>query len=169
MACNRRRYSLAFMSDLVVIARKSPWIVGAASICVIVLAFGFTLLSVHDGFDVSSRPWAANRLWLWYAAAYLASPLIVIFILAQLVNLARCGFICIAAEGDSLRVVALRVRHISISALKAVEVKGGMLLLTLDSGKQVDIGRLGLVGGTSVVVERLRQLKPEIVLLSGQS
>jgi hypothetical protein len=169
LAQNKLGYSLAGMSEPIVIARKSPWIVGAASLCAIAIALGFTLFSVHDGFDISSRSWAANRLWLWYAAAYLASPLMVIFVLAHFVNLARRGFVCIAAEGDCLTVVALPVRHISISALKAVEVKGGMLLLTLDSGKQVYIGRLGLVGDTKVVIERLRQLKPEIALLSGQS
>lgn len=145
-----------------VIARKSPWVIGAASFCAVAAAMGFTLFSVHNGFDTSSRPWMANRLWLWITAAYVASPLLVIFVLIHFLSLARHRFVCIAAEGDRLMIVALPTRSISFSALKAVEVKGGMLLLTLNGGEQIGIGRLGLMGGTNAVVERLRQLKPEL-------
>jgi len=162
-------YSLVVMSNPNVIARKSPWVVGSISLLMIALAVGFTLYSVHDGFDISSRPWMANRLWLWFAAAYLASPMLVLFVLTHFANLARQGFVCIAVEGDSLTIAALPMRSVPISALKVVEVKGGVILLTLDGGKQIDIPRLGLIGGTAAVVERLLQLKPELVLSSSQS
>lgn len=155
------------MSSSTVIAKKSPWVVGSASAFMIAVAIGFTFFSVHDGFDISSRPWMANRLWLWIIAAYVASPILVIFVLAHLANLARRRFVCISVEGDHLAVAALCTKSVPISALKAVEVKRGMLLFTLDSGKQIDIGRLGLIGGTEAVIERLLQVKPGL-LRSGQ-
>ena len=148
------------MSNSTVIARKSPWAVGLASFCMIAVALGFTLVSVHEGFDISSRPWMAHRLWIWFAAAYVASPLLVIFVLAHFASLVRQRFACIAVEGDRLIVAGLSIRSVPISALKSVEIRGGMLLLTLDGGKQIGIGRLGIVGGTEAVLERLIQLKP---------
>ena len=151
------------MSGLTVIAKKSPWVVGSTSLCAIAAAVGFTLFSMHDGFDVSSRPWIASRVWLWVAAAYVASPLFVTFVVAHFANLARRRFVCIAAEGDRLTVAALSIRSFPISALNAVEVKRGMLLLKLDSGKQIDVGVLGLIGETKAVLERLLQIKPDLI------
>lgn len=148
------------MNDLVVIARKSPWIVGAVSLCMIAAAVSFTVFSVHNGFDTSSRPWMAKRLWLWITAAYVACPLLVIFVLTHFLILVRYGFVCIALKGDRLVVAALPVRDVPFSSLKSVETKGGMLLLVLDRGKPIDVGRLGFIGGTQAVIERLNQLKP---------
>ncbi len=109
-----------------------------------------------------------NRLWLWIAAAYLVSPLLIIFVLTHWVILARREFVCIASEGDRLVISALPARSILLSALEAVEAKGGLLLLTLDSGQQIGVGRWGLIGGTDAVIERLRRLKPGLEPESGQ-
>ncbi|WP_184720663.1 hypothetical protein [Caulobacter sp.] len=156
------------MTAPIVIARKSPWVVGIASVCAVAAAIAFTHFSMQTGFDTSSRPWMTNRLWLWIAAAYLVSPLLIIFVLTHWVILARREFVCIASEGDRLVISALPARSILLSALEAVEAKGGLLLLTLDSGQQIGVGRWGLIGGTDAVIERLRRLKPGLEPESGQ-
>lgn len=157
------KYKPGLVMSSTVIAKKSPWAVSLASVCAIAVAIGFTVSSVHAGFDVTSRPWMAKRLWTWVAVAYIACPMLVVFVLTHFANLARRGFVCIAVEGDCLTVTALSTKSVPISALKAIEVKRGLLLLTLESGKQIDVGCFGLIGGVEAVIERLMQLKPGLL------
>lgn len=149
-------------SEVTPIAKRDPGINALVSLLIAGIALAFTVLSIRDGFDVTARPWAEKRLWAWWLAAYAGTPALVVMLGVNFWRLARNGFVAIAVQGRRLSVFGVTRQNFALEELVALTLRRGALVFVLATGREVQVGLMGLIGGTEALIERIRALKPEI-------
>jgi hypothetical protein len=151
-------------SDAIIIGRKSPWSVLFGSALAIAIAIAFLAWSIDEGFNVSERPWAERRVWLWYITAYGGCPLLVIMACKHFASLAAHRFVALAVRGEILEVVSVTTKRMKLENLVALEISQSSLIFVGRNESRLEIGRLGFLGGWRPVVRRMRKISPGLEL-----
>ncbi len=150
-------------SQIIVLGRKSPWLILPALAFVIAATVAFSVWSLQSGFDVSERPWAARRLWAWYAVAYAGPPLVIGVALSLVAALISRRFIAVAVRDGVLEVVNFSVRRMDLASLSTLEIGSGLTFIS-QTGARLETGSLGIVGGWQSVARKLRKISPDVEL-----
>ena len=150
-------------SHVIVLGRKSPWLILSGSAFALAAMIAFSVWSFQSGFDVSERPWAARRLWAWYAIAYAGPPLVGGVAFKLVAALVSRRFVAISVRDGVLEVVNLSVQRMDLANLSMLEIGSGLTFISR-TGARLGTGTLGLVGGWRSVVRKLRKISPDIEL-----
>jgi hypothetical protein len=143
--------------ETVVFRRPAVLTVLGTIVAVAVMAW-FAIQSIHDGFNVEARPWAARRLWMWYLSAYVLCPIGIVMFITSLVRQTRQRFAFMFLHDGHVTFDGYKAVNFPLDQLDTVVVGLTRLTFVLKDKTSHEIRVLGM----SSLVERLVALKPDL-------